>query len=359
VIVNAKSPRGLVVEDAPIPEDWPVKPPWMARALLDEILAGKKAIRRAEKSRPKKERPEPEEEIGEHSGALTIEEGLPKFSSSVRMVTLNAAVYDAQGRPLLDLKREDFEVIEDGKRQELEFAGSEEVPFNLALLLDMSGSTRRDREAMKTAAKRFVDVARPQDKTAAYALANNLFQLVSPLGGDKDKQKELIEAIPQVSGGSPLYDMIVLAYGHELRQLPLERNALIVISDGVDNRVYGTGTASVVGFRELLRGAEAMNTLVYPIFLDQFTAAPPPRWAKRAKGNMEKLADATGGRLFVARSVRDLDPVYPQVAEELRSVYTLAYYPEEQEFDGRWRRVQVRVKRDGATVRTREGYFAE
>jgi Ca-activated chloride channel family protein len=70
------------------------------------------------------------------------------------------------------------------------------------------------------------------------------------------------------------------------------------------------------------------------------------------------LAAASGGRLFSARSVEDLDPVYAQVAMELRSVYTLAYYPKNQNFDGRWRRVQVRVKSPGVRVRTRAGYFA-
>jgi len=73
---------------------------------------------------------------------------------------------------------------------------------------------------------------------------------------------------------------------------------------------------------------------------------------------MEELAAASGGRLFSARSIGDLEPVYAQVAEELRSVYTLAYYPKNQNFDGRWRRVEVRVKGLGTRVRTRAGYYA-
>lgn len=73
---------------------------------------------------------------------------------------------------------------------------------------------------------------------------------------------------------------------------------------------------------------------------------------------MQKLADTTGGRLFPAQSIRDLDPVYPLVAEELRGVHTVAYYPLNQNFDGAWRKIQVRVNRPGARVRTRAGYFA-
>jgi VWFA-related protein len=72
---------------------------------------------------------------------------------------------------------------------------------------------------------------------------------------------------------------------------------------------------------------------------------------------MQELADTTGGRLFVAQSIRDLEPVYPLVAEELRSVYTVAYYPENQNFDGSWREVQVKANRPKSVVRTRSGYF--
>jgi Ca-activated chloride channel homolog len=359
IVVNAIKPRKLTLENSPIPIDWPLKPPWMAPAVLEDVLAGVKNAKRSRNSKPKRKRDPKPAAAADSGDVMTVDEGIPRFSSNVRLVNLSAAVFDAQGHPLTNLDQDDFEVIENGVPQELEFVGAEEVSFNLAMLLDMSGSTRRDREAIKEGAKGFVDIARPQDKTAAYALANNIFQQVAPLGTDRSRTKRLIEAIPQVSGGSPLYDMIVLSYAHELQRLPAERNALIVISDGVDNRVYGTGAQSNVTFKELRRAAEGMSLLIYPIFLEQFTAVPPPRWAKKARSNLQELADTTGGRLFVARSIRDLDPVYPQVAEELRSVYTLTYYPADQKFDGSWRNVQVRVKKSGARVRTRLGYFAK
>ncbi len=359
IIVNSRNPGLLRLEDAPAPDDWPIKPPWLASGLVDELLVQRKKSRqnREQKARPAPITPRNKNEDG--ADGLTVEEAIPTFRSEVRMVNLNVAVFDSQGRPLTDLDQAEFEVVEDGVPQRVSFVGSDEAPFNLALLLDMSGSTRRDREAMRLAAQRFIGIARPQDKTAVYALANNLFQQVSALGTDRALQKKLIEEIPEVSGGTPLYDMIVLAYAHELRDLGSERNALIVISDGVDNRVYGIGTASETSFKDLRRAAEVMDVLIYPIFLDQFTAIPPPKWAKKARENMEELASLTGGRLFVARSVRDLDPVYPLVAEELRSVYTIAYYPSNQDFDESWRDVEVRIKRPGVRIRTRAGYFAK
>jgi Ca-activated chloride channel family protein len=73
---------------------------------------------------------------------------------------------------------------------------------------------------------------------------------------------------------------------------------------------------------------------------------------------MQQLADASGGRLFPAKSISDLAPVYAQVAEELRSVYSIGYYPQNQNFDGKYRRIEVKVKRPGLTLRTRPGYYA-
>lgn len=352
VVVQAEQPGRLILEDIPIPKDSPVKLPWQAQKALQEILEGREEVQRQISPPPA---PQPEEES---TRAITVDEGMPLFSSDVRLVNLTAAVVDKDGHPLLNLQPEDFEVIEDGVPQKVTYAGSDDVPFNLVLLLDLSGSTRQDRPAMKAAATAFVLIAREQDRVAAYALANDMFHVISPLTSNRKALTDRIEAIPNVAGGSPVYDMIVLAYAEEFQQRPNERNALIVISDGVDNQVYGTGTASTVSFRKLRKAAEGMNALIYPIFLDPFSVTPAPGWSRKAKRQMEALAEATGGRLFPAQSIRDLDPVYPLVAEELRSVYSVAYSPQNQNFDGAWRQVQVRVKRPGAKVRTRTGYFA-
>ncbi len=348
IAADTGAPARVVLQDIPIPEDSPVKLPWQASGIVEEILAEKKSTAQPAAALTEQTAPPPS----------LAGEGMPVFRSSVRLVNLMAAVFDRQGRPVTDLAPADFEVLEDGVAQEVASAGSEEVPFNLALLLDLSGSTRRDRPAMKAAARQFLGIARPQDKVAAYALAHNLFHVLSPLTNERERLQAMVEAIPEVSGGTPLYDAIVLAYAEELRQRPLERNALIVLTDGIDNRIQGTGAPSQVPFEKLRNAAELMNALIYPVFLDPFTRVPPPRWARQAKENMQALADATGGRLFVAQSIDDLDPVYRLVGEELRSVYGLAYYPKNQQFDGRWREIRVRVKRPGVRVRTRQGYFA-
>jgi VWFA-related protein len=169
----------------------------------------------------------------------------------------------------------------------------------------------------------------------------------------------LIRRIPAASGGSPVYDAITLAYAEEFRSRGDQRNALIILSDGLDNQFYQQGVPSEVNFGKLAKAAESMHALFYPVFLDPTPEGEKPKgYAQKARRNLEELAEATGGRLFRARSVSELDPVYPQVEEELRSVYTLAYYPQNQDFNGEYRSIEVKVNRPGAIVRARAGYTA-
>jgi len=211
---------------------------------------------------------------------------------------------------------------------------------------------------MKEAVRRFIGITQPHDRVAAYALANGQFHVISTLTTDRTELLAAIEALPAVSGGTPLFDAIVLSYAEEFRQRPNERNALIVISDGVDNQIEGLRTPSKVSYRKLKRAAAEINALIYPVFLNPFDLVPPPPARLRARDALRGLADASGGRLFNAHSLNDLEPVYPLVADELRSVYTVAYYPKNQKFDGRWRSVQVRLKQREAKLRTRSGYVA-
>ncbi len=342
--IQATAPKSLSLSNIPVPEDSPVKMHWQAPEILEAILTGLR-VQAATNSVP--------------SQPTAAEDGLAVFRSDVRLVNLTVSVFDSAGQPMTGLKAEDFEVLESKVVQKVTFAGAEEVPFNMAFLLDLSGSTRRDRDAMKEAARKLIDLTRPHDRVAAYALAEDRFVVVQRLTSDRQRVQSAIEHLPNVSGGSPVYDAVVLSYAEELRKRPGERNALVVLSDGVDNQIHGVVTPSEVSFRKLRRAADLMDTLIYPILLSPFDLVPPPGWAKRAEERMRELAAASGGRLFRANSIRELDPVYPQLAGELRSVYTVAYYPKDQNFDGRWRPVEVRVNRPGAKVRTRAGYAAQ
>ena len=274
------------------------------------------------------------------------------------MVSMSVAVSDSGGRPMLGLGKENFVVEEGGQRQEIRVADPEESPFNLAVLLDLSGSTAADLGHMRQAARRLIGLARPNDRVALYAMTEGMFHRLTPLTSDRVALTERLDKLPYPIGGSPLWDTILLAYDDELAALAGERNALVVISDGIDNRISGHDAPSVMSSSRLVKAAGEMDTRIYPIFLlsgERFGR----NWSTKARNRMESLAQKTGGRLFTARSVADIEPVLPHLAREMRSVYEIAYYPANQQFDGSWRRVTIRVDTPGAQVRARPGYFAE
>jgi Ca-activated chloride channel family protein len=211
---------------------------------------------------------------------------------------------------------------------------------------------------MRVAAKRFVALARPNDRVAVYALAGDIFHVVAPLSNEREALLETLDKLPEVAGGSPVYDAVALAYAEELRDHPGERNALIVISDGIDNQVSKqTDAPSTIKFKRLVKAAAEMNALIYPVFLrsgERFGR----NWSKKARARMQQLAGASNGRLFAAVSIQDLDPIFPLIEAELRGVYSVAYYPSNQDFDGGWRNVKVQVSRPGITIQARPGYYA-
>ena len=354
-IVDAQlhSPTVLRVRDWEIPKGWPLRPHTTSKAVVDRLEA---QSRRRQGDRPpatRVRRPVPSG--AGQSGGLS---GESLFRSDVRMVSMSVAVSDSGGRPMLDLGKDDFIVEERGRRQEIRVADPEESPFNLAVLLDLSGSTATDLDHMRQAARRLIELARPNDRVALYAMTEGMFNRLTPLTSDRRALTRHLSKLPYPIGGSPLWDTIVLAYDDELAGLSGERNALVVISDGIDNRISGHNAPSMMPASRLIKAAGEMDTRIYPIFLlsgERFGR----NWSTKARKRMETLAQKTGGRLFTARSVADIEPVLPHLARELRSVYEIGYYPADQEFDGSWRRVTIKVNAPGARVRARPGYFAE
>ena len=356
--VRGQHAKRLVVRNIVVPADSRVKLHWQARELLRAALPrpNHKSGRR-QPTRPQSIRPEPSVSAGVG----------PVFVSDVRLVNLTVAVRDRSGDPVTDLDAADFMLVEEGVPQEIKFFGSLEAPFNLVVLLDGSQSTENDRAAMNEAVEGFIKIASPRDRVALYALANSHFHVLSRLTADRAGLLDVLDLIYSLSGGSPVYDAIALSYIEELVMLPNERNALIVITDGLDNQLMDRiGTPSTIAFEELRRRANEMATLIYPVFIDplpmltQNTASQvvARRWKSAAMVNLEQLAQVSGGRVFYARSIRDMEPILEDMIEELKGVYSLGYYPQNQVLGGEWRRFQVEVDRRGATVHSRAGYRA-
>ena len=202
---------------------------------------------------------------------------------------------------------------------------------------------------------------------AVYAVSDTYFQMLSPLTNDREDLLRRIDSVPPLSGGTPLYDAIVISYAQELARRRFERNALMVISDGVDNQILPPShglVPSKVPFADLKRAAAEMNSMIYAIHLRSRETpisrrGPINGWDLSSATAARRAGGGFRGRGYSrrARSAR-LTPVYERVAAELRSVYTIGYYPKNQDFEGSWRNVEVRVTRANARVRTRPGYYA-
>lgn len=343
------APPALTLRDWELPSAWPVKPHTHGEAVVRRLMA--QGRRRSGGSRPMhRARSSPRSSEAPSADAL--------FTAEVRMVSLSVAVSDSEGRPLTGLARRDFFVEEDGKAQDIRVVDPEESPFNLAILLDLSGSTSVDLEHMREATIRLVEAAGANDRVAIYAMAGSMFHRLASLTSDREALLERGSRLPYPSGGSPIWDTIALAYEAELADHPGERNALVVISDGIDNRFSGQSVPSTLRAAQLIAAAGEMDARIYPILLlsgERFGRG----WAAKARVRMQALAKESGGRLFTARSVADIEPVLPELTRELRSVYEIAYYPMNQDFDGNWRRVRIRIGDPKAQVRARPGYFAE
>ncbi len=345
-----QSPSGMTVRDWPIPRDWPLKPHTLSSEAVERLLDSAKR-RRSGGARPRRVTPAPED-------AADPSDTEALFKSEVRMVSMSVAVSDSGGRPVAGLGKADFIVEEDGQRQDIQVLDPEESPFNLAILLDLSGSTSVDLEHMRQAAIRLIRMAGPNDRVALYAMSGSLFHRLAPLTSERDVLLDRCARLPYPAGGSPLWDVIALVYDDQLAQHAGERNALVVISDGIDNRISGQSVPSMLRASRLTGAASEMDARIYPIFLlsgERFGR----NWSAKARIRMTSLAKQTGGKLFTASSVADIEPVLPQLAREMRSVYELAYYPGNQDFDGDWRRVRIKVALPGAQVRARPGYFAD
>ncbi len=347
------APPSLTIRDWKIPQDWPLKPHVLAGEAVERLLA--RAERRRTGAHPPPVRPQ----VGEQDrDAPAAAPDAPLFRSDVRLVSMSVAVSDSSGRPMVGLQREAFVVKEDGEGQDIRVADPAESPFNLAILLDLSGSTAVDLAHMRAATLKLIRMARPTDRVALYAMSGSMFHRMTPLTSDRELLIERCARLPYPSGGSPLWDTIALAYDDELAQREGERNALIVISDGIDNRISGQSVPSDLRGQRLINASSEMDARIYPVFLlsgERFGR----NWSARARTRLEALARRTGGKLFTAASVSDVEPVLPALAREMRSVYEIAYYPSNQAFDGGWRNVRIEVAIPGARVRARPGYFAD
>jgi VWFA-related protein len=281
------------------------------------------------------------------------------------LVSLNVSVTNRAGIALANLRKEEFEVAENGERQKIEFFQPTTAPFNLVLVLDLSGSIKDKLDVVRSAALRFLDVVGPQDKVAVVTFTDEI-RVVSQLTDDRNELKRRIRAIDQSRGGTAFYEALWFSLMDTLRGTRGQRNAIVVMSDGVDSSLDRYNPMeSRVSFNQLAHRLEEADVIVFPIYLDTeyeevFERGNGSSEAYAiARDQLERIAEVSGGQMFKAEKVSDLAGVYKQVAAAMRTVYSVGYYPTNAEKDGTFRRVRVLVDRPDAAVRARKGYYAK
>lgn len=291
------------------------------------------------------------------------EDGVIKIES--QLVTLNATAVTSLGQPVVNLSQTDFSLFEDGVSQEIVHFQSVNSPFNLVLLIDLSGSVREKLNLIRRSALAFIQATRPEDKVAIITFSGSA-QLVCPLTNDRNLLRKKVNDINDAESGTNFYDALVGSISWVLRQAKNERNAIVIMSDGVDNNLPGVpGRGSKASFEELLDKVKESDTIIFPIYLNteqevirEMGLFIPEAYAV-SRQNLQALADTTGGSIFYANQLSDLIGCYERVAAELRTIYSLGYYPTNGNNDGSFRKIRVRVKKDDVKVKTRRGYYAK
>ncbi len=280
------------------------------------------------------------------------------------LVNLNVSVFNrlAPG-PALALQQKDFAILDNGVPQEISFFASSDAPFDLVLLLDLSGSTADKIDLIRKSSKRFVEAARPGDRIAIFTFSASILA-VSKFSSDRAALKKSIDQIEKPVGGTNFWDALRFVLDHVVNQSRLEqrRSAIVVMTDGVDNAlpdVFGDGSKTT--FEELSAAARRSDSIILPIYLDtekesDFRSTPP--WAyKAAREQLGMLAAESGNSVYYARKVKDLDGVYQQVIRDLGTVYSIGYRPTNRGHEGAWHNVQVMIAHPGLGLRAKRGYF--
>jgi Ca-activated chloride channel family protein len=273
-----------------------------------------------------------------------------------QLMRLNVNVTDRHGRALGGLKTSDFTVFENGQEREVKDVEPASAPFNVVLLLDVSGSVEEHIDFMRKAARNFIKTVSPQDRIAVISFRDDI-QVISDFTTDRALISERLKEI-EAGGATALYDAIAYTLVEQIKQLRGERTAIVIMSDGDDNK-------SFVPFGAVLDAVIESGALIYPLYvpsgLIREASVPAPEktidplrtryltLTTRADEEGHKLAEVSGGVYYSITRLEDLQQAYDDIVAQLRMSYRVTYASNSAGV--RERRVRVHVNRDGASVR--------
>jgi Ca-activated chloride channel family protein len=274
------------------------------------------------------------------------------LSIDVDLVVLHTTVVDRTGRIIGELSAQHFKVYEDEVEQQLAVFRNEDVPVTVGVVLDNSASMRENRRSMKAGAITFVETSNPLDEVFLVNFNDDYYLDLEGKDFTSDVE-ELKTALEKTTtrGSTSFFDAVRASLKH-LKRGTRQKKVLLVVSDGVDN-------TSVSSFDTLLHEAQQTEAAIYVVGLP---CAEEKRDCRRAKRNIRKLAEVTGGMSYFPTSIVEVENLCRRVAHDIRSQYVLGYYPTNRARDGSYRRVEVRINPPrgykNLVARTRSGYYA-
>ena len=294
-------------------------------------------------------------------------DGVETIRVDTELVDLNVSVFNRDPKTAIaQLGQNDFTVLENGTPEEISFFASADSPFDMVLLLDLSGSTADKLDLVRKSSIRFVEAARPTDRISIVTFTDRTF-VVSPPTTDRRQLVERIKKIEKPSGGTNFWDAVRFVLNNLLgTRSHGRRQAIVVMSDGVDNALPDVpGPGSDTTFEQLLETVKMSDAIVIPIYLDTEREMVKKHLATEnsyamARQQLSELAGESGSLLYHARKIEDLNGVYEQVIRDLGTVYSIGYHPTNKQRDGSWRTVSVQlVNHPELEARTRRGYYAK
>jgi Ca-activated chloride channel family protein len=279
------------------------------------------------------------------AGPAMYEQQTPIFRTGTKLVPLFVTVMDGTRRLVPDLTREDFQIFDNKKPQEIVLFQNEPQPITVVVMLDTSLSMTLNFDILKRGAEQFLIRLLPDDRARVGAF-NDKIQFASEFTSDRD---ELVASLQDLGFGNPtrLYDAIDASID-QLRGIE-GRKVVLVFTDGDD-------TASRLGMGKVLERARAEDVMVYAVGLESEMVIDGRRYRSRPDRGLKRLAEETGGGHFELKRTDDLGPTFTRVAQELHSQYVLAFSP--QALDGKVHELEVRVSQPGLTARARKSYVA-
>jgi Ca-activated chloride channel homolog len=307
----------------------------------------------------------------ENSQEKTPEDMTVKLNTA--LVSVPVIVTDRDGKFIPNLSERSFTLYEENVRQSIDNFSSIEVPFNVVLILDTSGSTRFKLEDIQEAALSFIDQLRDQDRVMIVSFDSQVY-IDSEFTSDRKKLRKAILQT-RTGGATRLYDSIDLVLTERLAKIT-GRKAIVLFSDGVDT---GSKLATAPSTIDLV---EESGVLLYgiqydtkedvrrgsvgtarggsrPITIQIPTSGASEEEYRRADRYMRDLVERSGARLYKADLLGDVKQAFQLIADELRHQYTISYYPSNDKRDGSYRRIRVVVDHSNVAVRARKGYRAE